>query len=74
MIQNDVGDVTELETVKKLADLGVANGNCPLTYESYIPLLQEACSTFDMKRELPGRQKRAVYTATKIARVSRVPV
>jgi hypothetical protein len=64
MIQNAVGDVTELETVKKLADLGVANGNRPLTYKSYVALLLEACSTFDKKRELPGRQRRAVYTAT----------
>jgi hypothetical protein len=29
MIQNAVGDLTELETVKKLADLGVANWNRP---------------------------------------------
>jgi hypothetical protein len=63
MIQNAVGDVTELEAVKKLADLGVANGNRPLTYESYVALLLEACYTFDKKRELPGRQKRAVYAA-----------
>jgi hypothetical protein len=41
MIQNAVGDVTELETVKKLADIGVANGNRPLTYESYVALLLE---------------------------------
>jgi hypothetical protein len=63
MIQNAVGDVTELETVKKLADLGVANGNHPLTYKTYVALRLEACSTFDKKHELPGRQKRAVYAA-----------
>jgi hypothetical protein len=31
MIQNAIGDVTELAYVKQLADLGVANGNMPLT-------------------------------------------
>jgi hypothetical protein len=62
MIQNAIGDVTELAHVKQLADLGVANGKTPLTYDSYLALLFEACATFDMRRELPGKQKRAVYT------------
>jgi hypothetical protein len=34
----------------------------PLTYDSYRALLLEACATFDMRCELPGKQKRAVYT------------
>jgi hypothetical protein len=61
MIQNAVGDVAELAHIKQLADLGVA-----LTYNSYVALLLEACSNFDTRRELPGKQKRAVY-ATAIA-------
>jgi hypothetical protein len=66
MIQNAIGDVTELAHVKQLADLGVANGNKALTYDSYSALLLNACATFDTRHELPGRQKRAVY-ATAIA-------
>jgi hypothetical protein len=61
MIQNAIGDVTELAHVKQLADLGVAHGNKPLTYDGYLALLLEACATFDTRRELPGKQKRAVY-------------
>jgi hypothetical protein len=34
MIQNAIGDVTELAHVKQLADLGGANGNTPFTYDS----------------------------------------
>jgi hypothetical protein len=62
MIQNAIGDVAELAHVKQLADLGVANGNMPLTYDSYLALLLEACATFDTWHELPGKQKLAVYT------------
>jgi hypothetical protein len=61
MIQNAIGDVTELAHVKQLADLGVANGNTSLTYDSYLALLPEACTTFDTQCELPGKQKCAVY-------------
>jgi hypothetical protein len=46
-----------------LADLGIANGNKALTYDSYVDLLLEACSTFDKRWELPGRQKRALYSS-----------
>jgi hypothetical protein len=63
MIQNAVGEVTELAHVKQLADLGGANGNKALTYDTYVDLLLEACSTFDKQRALPGRQKRAVYSS-----------
>jgi hypothetical protein len=62
MIPNAIGDVTELAHVKLLAVLGVANGNTPLTYNSYLALLIEACATFDTRRELSGKQKRSVYT------------
>jgi hypothetical protein len=47
MIQNAVGDITELAHIKQLDDLGVANGNKALTYKSYVALLLEACSSFD---------------------------
>ena len=63
MIQNAVGEVMELAHVKQLADLGVANGNKALTYDTYVDLLLEACSTFDKRQALPGRQKRAVYSS-----------
>jgi hypothetical protein len=33
-----------------------------LTYESYIELLLNACSTYDKKSSLPGKQKRAFYS------------
>jgi hypothetical protein len=32
-----------------------------LTYESYMELLLLACSTYDKKLNLPGKQKGAVY-------------
>jgi hypothetical protein len=66
MIQNAIRDVTELAHVKQLTDLGVTNGNTPLIYDSHLALWLKACATFDMQRELPGKQKRAVY-ATAIA-------
>jgi hypothetical protein len=55
MIQNAIGDVTELAHVEEQADLGVANGYTPLTYDNYSALLFEACATFDTRRELPGK-------------------
>jgi hypothetical protein len=66
MIQNAIGDMTELVHVKQLADLGVATGDKALTYDSYSALLLEASATFYTRRELPGKQKCAVY-ATAIA-------
>jgi hypothetical protein len=62
MIQNAVGEVTELAPVKQLADLGIANGQA-LTYNTYVDLLLEACSTFDKRRASPARQKCAVYSS-----------
>ena len=62
LIQNAVGDVTELAYMKQIGDQDIAQGNPPLTYESYMELLLNACSTYDKKRSLPGKQKRAVYS------------
>ena len=64
MLQNAVGDVTELAYVKQIGDQDIARGNPPLTYESYMELLLSACSTYDKKITLPGKQKRAVYSST----------
>jgi hypothetical protein len=64
MLQNAVGDATELSYVKQIGDQDIARGNPPLAYESYMDLLLSACSTFDKKINLPGKQKRAVYTTT----------
>jgi hypothetical protein len=61
MLQNAVGDVTELAFVKHISDQDVARGNQPLAYEGYMELLLSACSTYDKKIVLPGKQKRAVY-------------
>jgi hypothetical protein len=38
MIQNAVSEVTELAHVKQLADLGIANGNKALIYDTYVDL------------------------------------
>ena len=64
MLQNAVGDATELAYVKQIGDQDIARGNPPLRYEDYMELLLSACSTFDKKITLPGKQKRAVYTTT----------
>jgi hypothetical protein len=50
MIQNAIGDMTELAHVRQLADLGVANGNTPLTYDSYLALLLESCAPSDTQQ------------------------
>ena len=63
MLQNAIGDVTELAYVKQIGDQDIARGNPPLTYESYMALLLSACSTYDKKIMLPGKQKRAVYSS-----------
>jgi hypothetical protein len=63
MLKNAVGDVTELAYVKQIGDQDIARGNPPLTYKYYMELLLSACSTYDKKVTLPGKPKRAVYTA-----------
>jgi hypothetical protein len=62
MLQS-VGDVTELAYVKQISDQDVARGNQPLAYDSNMELLLSACSTYDEKIMLPGKQKRAVYAS-----------
>jgi hypothetical protein len=64
MLQNAVDDVTELAYVKQIGDQDIARGNPPLRYENYMELLLSACSTYDKKITLPGKQKRTVHTAT----------
>jgi hypothetical protein len=61
LLQNAVGDVTELSYIKQIGDQDVARGHPALTYDSYMELLLLACSTYDKKLSLPGKQKRAVY-------------
>jgi hypothetical protein len=61
MLQNAVEDVTELAYVKQIGDQDIARGNLPLTYHSFMELLLSACSTYDKKITLPGKQKHAVY-------------
>jgi hypothetical protein len=63
MLQNAVGDATELAYVKQIGDQDIARGNPPLAYDGYMELLLSACSTYDKKITLPGKQKRAVYAA-----------
>ena len=63
MLQNAVGDVTELAYVKRIGDQDLARGLPALGYEGYMELLLSACSTYDKKMTLPGKQKRAVYTS-----------
>jgi hypothetical protein len=63
MLQNSVGEVSELAYVKQIGDQDIAPGNLPLVYETYMELLLSACSTFDKKTALSGKQKRAVYVS-----------
>jgi hypothetical protein len=51
MLQNSVGDVTELAFVKQISYQDVARGNQPLAYEVYMELLLPACSTYDKQAE-----------------------
>jgi len=64
LLQNAVGEVTALAYVKRIGDLDVACGNTPLSFESYLELLLSACSEYDKKITLPGKQKRAVYATS----------
>jgi hypothetical protein len=61
LVQKTVGDVAELSYIKQIGDQDVTRGYHPLTYESYMELLFTACSTYDKKLNLLGKQKRAVY-------------
>jgi hypothetical protein len=61
LLQNAVGDVRELLYIKPIGDQDIAQGYKQLMYESYMELLLLACSNYDKKVYLPGKQKRAVY-------------
>jgi hypothetical protein len=61
LLQNAVGDVAELSYIKQIGDQDVARRYELLTYKVYMELLLPACSTYDKKLNLPGKQKRAVY-------------
>jgi hypothetical protein len=63
MLQNTVGDVTELAYVKQIGDQDIARGLPSLGYESYLELLMSACSTYDKKLSAPTKVKRAVYAS-----------
>jgi hypothetical protein len=49
LLQNAVGDVTELSYIKQIGDQDVARGHPALTYDSYMEILLLACSTYDKK-------------------------
>ena len=63
LLQNSVGKVAELAYVKQIGDNDVAQGNRPLVYKTYMELLLSACSTYNKRIALPGKQKRAVYAS-----------
>ena len=64
MLQNAVGDVTDLANVKQLSDQVVARGEAPLGLEGYLELLLSACSTYDKNHEMPRQAgPRKVYAA-----------
>jgi hypothetical protein len=71
LLQNAVGDVTELSYIKQIGDQDVARGHPELTYGSSMELLLSACSTYDKKLSLPGKQKRAVYQTELISMITR---
>jgi hypothetical protein len=56
ILQNVVGEVTELAYDKKIGDQDIARENAPLAYEGYMVLLLSACSTYDNKTSLPGNR------------------
>jgi hypothetical protein len=60
-LQNAVGNVTKLSYIKQIGDQDVARGHPVLTYDNYMEQLLLACSTYDKKLSLTGKQKRAVY-------------
>jgi hypothetical protein len=61
LLQNAVDNTTELSYIKQIGDQDVARGHPALAYDSYMELLLSACSPYDKKLRLPGKQKRAVY-------------
>jgi hypothetical protein len=61
LLQNAIGDVTDLSYIKKISDQELASGYSTLEYDAYMELLLSACSTYFKKLTLPGKQRRAVY-------------
>jgi hypothetical protein len=61
LLQNAVGNVTELSYIKQIGDQDVVKGHLALKYVSSMELLLFACSTYDKKLSLPGKQKRTAY-------------
>jgi hypothetical protein len=49
--------------VKQIGDQDIDQGNPPLTYESHMELMPNACSIYDTKQSLPGKQNHAAYSA-----------
>jgi hypothetical protein len=64
----------ELTYVKQIGDHDIARGNPPLAYEGYMELLLLACSTYDKKITLPGKQMRAVYSTAISVDDGHIPV
>jgi hypothetical protein len=62
LLQQAGSYVSELLYVKQIGDQDPARCNL-LAYEGYIKFLLSVFSTFDKKVKLPGKEKRAVYTA-----------
>jgi hypothetical protein len=63
MLQNTVGDVTDLANVKQLGDQIIARGGPSLDFEGYLELLLSACSTYDKNYATPNKAgPRNVYT------------
>jgi hypothetical protein len=57
LLQNAIGNVTELSYFKQIGDQDIARGNPLLAYDGYMELLLSACSTYNKKFTLPGKQK-----------------
>ena len=63
MLQNTVGDVSDLANVKQLSDQVVARGGRALDFEGYIELLLSACSTYDKNHATGSKSgQRNVYS------------
>jgi hypothetical protein len=65
MLQNTLGDVSELPCVQQLGDQEIAQGKDPFTYESYLELLFSVCSTCDKKISNSRKQKHAVHLTSR---------
>ena len=64
MLQNTIGDVADLASVKQQSDQVVARGGAALGFEEYLELLLSACSTYDKMHATPRSGQRNVYAAS----------